>query len=263
MSEVTSGPPTGSTPLEPTVRRCAACGEPAMVCVSRYQRAATFGLLPLGPSGLSDVRAFVCQRCGDAFTVHPVPWLWIPGAVLGAGIGLLGVLAALVYAGDGAWFYAFGVGGLLIGTGFGLVGTVAWPIIARIRRPVVARAAVPEVHLREVHPPRRCACGREARCVKVEASRVNGIYVGTDHRYTCASCGASFEVESPLSAGVSVAGGLFLLWVAAILAPTRVAELQWKDLMELAVAGLGVGLLAKAVFSFAARIRHPTARRRT
>lgn len=260
MTSVVSG-----APLEPTVRRCAACGEAAMVCVSRYQRTASLGPIPLGTVGASDVRELVCQQCGDAFTLHPVPWLWVPGAVLGAGIGLLGVLCTLVYATDGDWFYAFGVGGLLVGVGFGLVGTVAWPVVARMRRPVVAGAVVPAVRLRDVHLARRCTCGKTARCVRVEASRINGIYVGTDFGYTCPDCSAGFQIESPLSAGVSVAGGLFLLWVAALLAPEpeRLADVTATDLIPLALVALGLGLLAKAVFSFAARIRHPTVRRQT
>lgn len=254
-------PETPAAPMEPTVRRCAACGEAAMVVVSRFQRTASLGPLPLGRVGPSEVRDFVCQRCGDAFTLHPVPWLWVPGAVMGAGIGLLGVLCALVYAGSGDWFYAFGVGGLLIGVGFGLVGAVAWPVAARIRRPVVPGAPVPNVRLREVHPARRCGCGKAATCARVEASRINGIYVGTDYGYACPGCGASFGIESPLSATVSVAGGLFLVWVAAVMAPERLADVTTKDLLPLALVAGGLGLLAKAVFSFAARIRHPTVRR--
>jgi len=182
-------------PAHPEVRRCARCGRPAMVCVREFGAMYFFGVVRRGPSGIRD---FVCQQCGRAVTLHPIPWLTLPLAVMGVPLALIGFALACSGVFTEEALVALVFGGILAAFGSVLVGAFTWPIGMLFRYPVVDGVPVPVIRYDEVNPPRRCRCGGEARCVTVTAHRTNFVYSGTGYGYACPTCGHEFQVDSPL-----------------------------------------------------------------
>jgi hypothetical protein len=83
------------------------------------------------------------------------------------------------------------------------------------RNPLVPNAPYPEIRYRgSVEASRHCgACRQIARPVSVTRHRTNGIPTGTEIRYICDGCGASFKCDSGAVFGciisvLMVAGGI-------------------------------------------------------
>ncbi|MCB9678116.1 MAG: hypothetical protein H6737_23650 [Alphaproteobacteria bacterium] len=250
---------------ESGIRRCARCGEPAVVVVRRWERRAVFGLVSTGRTGRLDLR---CQSCGAAVSIWDSP---VQRAMLGVAsvqAGLVGVFL-LVLAGEAVreglspWVaLGFAYVGALV-TGLSAFAShhfyTSWQ--APRRSPVVPIARVPAMRFPEPEPARRCTCGGLAPATAVKARAVTLVPAGVDTTHTCSSCQRSFTVPDDVSLGFfGVAGAILtpLLGVVAVHPPGEAALTDANTLFLLGVIGFFVllawGFLALGVRN---RSRHP------
>jgi hypothetical protein len=203
------------------VRRCARCGEAELICARAWTH-----------SGRADVitRDCVCQHCGARVRLHDP-----------ARIRALRLTAWLMI--------------------WALLPTPILLLMAQSRRrawernPLVPGAPYPAVRNVRPEPSRRCgACGQTARAVSITRHRTNGVPAGTDVRYLCDGCAASFEVKggmvfSLILAPLFLAGGIACLLLAT----------DWltRFLGGPLIAVIGLGLGGDSLRSLRAAVRNP------
>lgn len=128
---------------ETEVRRCAKCGEAAVLLATEWQH--TVGGTRINQS----TRDFRCHHCGAKFTLVPKV------------NSIIFIVMGLIMS-----FAIFPLGLSLWG----------WLALRRDRRnPVVPGAPPPRLRYRDGPPLRRCACGRDATTTKITRERINGI----------------------------------------------------------------------------------------
>ena len=200
------------------VRQCAACSQPAAVCIRDWQHTRW------GMQSGSSTRDSCCQACGHRFTL--VPKLYI-------GVwGFLAVLLSLAVVP----FFLFG--------GWALYR--AWPWF---RNPEVPGAPMPVIRFRAVEPLRTCAaCGGAAACRNVTRRSVNLIPTGTEYRYACTRCNKEFSLSNLYGTVFDLCGAAFLLLIGALLAAA---------LIGIPIALAGLVLMGMAFFRVIQRFRNP------
>ena len=208
------------------VRRCASCGQSALVSVRAWQHT-HFG-------AASNIVTYdcQCQSCGTRVTLQP------RARILG--------------------FYIAGV--LLLPTVIpGAI--VLWMAISRSRawkrNPVVPGAPMPAMRFQSGPGNRRCGCGGTATMKKVTRHTHNGIPTGTEYEYACGSCGKGFVIESFAGLFFSFLGASVLAAVSyAVIGHVEKPLSRWG--WGLGLALLALLLAAQASSRIAAYFRHPT-----
>jgi DNA-directed RNA polymerase subunit RPC12/RpoP len=207
------------------VRRCASCGNPALICVNAWQHSVN------GISSNMITRDCQCQACGATVTLHP-RWKIIP-----------------------LWIVA----GLLLPS---LIGSIV-PGIMAFRRgrawrknPIVPDAPMPRIRYRSGPGPRRCDCGDTLVLKNVTKNSHNGISTGIEYEYSCGKCGKNVTLESALGIIMSIFGSLLLGGVAAVVF-YNVQSVWWRWGGSIVLALLGVFLFWQAVTRTVGRWRYP------
>ena len=160
----------------PEIRRCARCGEPALICIRDW------GHVIAGIQTPARTLELACQRCGAKVTLQPRSK--IRAARILAYVMIPAVIPALIF--------------------FARARRMArpWtenPVVAGVGEPA-RRAAdgtlVAVVGERPRGPAaRKCQCGAAAPCVKISQRRLWDRPVGTRHTHACTACGRSFVVQ--------------------------------------------------------------------
>ncbi|MBX7113051.1 MAG: hypothetical protein K1X64_01860 [Myxococcaceae bacterium] len=171
------------TAFAPEVRRCAKCGEEA-VLLSMEWRHTVWGT----PTNQT-TRDFRCHACGAQFTLvprsHAIIFM-VMGVIMGCAIFPLG---------------------------FSLWG---WLALRRDKmNPVVPGAPPPRLRYRDGPPLRLCTCGQNAVTTKITRERINGLPAGTEYIYQCGSCQQQFTVVSFWRHCAMAFSALVLLAIAA------------------------------------------------
>lgn len=250
------------------VRRCAACGEPAMVAVRVWGTRRMLGLVSTGETSRVDLR---CQACGAAVTFMPAPRVRaVVGSLIFGQLGAIGLFVMLGGVASVGETPALGLG--LLATGGCLAAVSALAVRTFVRpwwsersNPVVPGAPRPVVRYDAAEPARRCGCGEVAPVTEVIAHSTNFVPTGTDTTHACPACGARFTVSDDW-------GIAFNALVAAVFVPLAALAVEyppgsadgwdWGD--GLLVAGLVAAALGAVVMlglAIVARARHPVARR--
>ncbi len=208
------------------LRRCSACGAPALACVRDWQHHV------LGVPTASRTQEFACQRCGFRLTLHPrerikaarlAAWLLLPAIFPSI------ILFAHARRLERAW------------TDHPLVGFAPSP---------------PSLGLARV-----CLCGGRAPCVGLAQRRVQGVPVSTRARHACPRCGTSFEVTDGLGVATMAVAALALSAFGLLLVvyPPGSAVGAERSNRLFGVGVLALGALTWAVLTsrVRARARHP------
>ncbi|MDP2310029.1 MAG: hypothetical protein Q8P18_28685 [Pseudomonadota bacterium] len=197
--------------LNVEVRRCAACGAAASICVANFQETQLLGLVRTGRIAK---RSFVCQACGARFD-RPVGWGRVVLVCLSGGAGLGFVVIGLAYGlhSDPGGGPGLRLGGLACAgiAALQFPATVAWSLLPSwraARNPVVPGAPIPPLRFPLTVPLRRCTAGHPAPCVELTEHQSYGLYLGTSFTHQCPICEERFLVESRWSAVFGFVGGL-------------------------------------------------------
>lgn len=168
---------------ETEVRRCAKCGEAAVLLVTEWHH--TFW----GVSTQQSTRDFRCHGCGAKFSLVP------------RSRSIVFIVMGLI------------MGCAVFPLGFSIWG---WLELQREKKnPVVPGASLPRLRYRDGPPVRRCDCGHEAVITKVTKESINGLPTGIEYQYRCEQCQRGFIIDSPWGHCVAVFSSLCFLGVAA------------------------------------------------
>jgi hypothetical protein len=165
------------------VRRCAKCGESALICFQAWSN--SLNRMDMGAA----TRECRCQSCGTFVTLHD------PKAI--QNLKILG------------WVLVWTAVTPLISFSLTRSYRLAWE-----KNPLVPGALYPVIRYRSGPADRRCgACGQPAQLTKTTKHRLNGIPSGTTYAFACGACKNAFTTESAggiaqnLVLGLTFAGG--------------------------------------------------------
>ena len=236
----------------PVVRRCASCGEAAMVSARLWTETMLLGLVETGHVRRED---FVCQRCGAIFALRPTGKRLLFGAMFGLLMGCMGVLGLIggLIAGLAEGNFAGIVLGLvLLPLAAGGTRWILDPWVKLKRHPVVEGAPMPTIRFQLTEAPRRCSCGVPAPVTKVVKTGL-----GLEKTHTCPACRSEFTVDNALGSVFTTVVSAGVLALGGFLLTTAPGEGVFAWVVSGGLALLGVGGLLVAAVRLVNRLRHP------
>ena len=224
------------------VRRCAACGEPALTVVRDWQHVFAGIRTP------SRTFELACQACGTRVTLEPqtriravrvVAWLLVPAVFPSL------ILFARARRLARAW--------------------TDNPVVPGATEPAKISATGDRIVVRRDGPAdprdRTCRCGAPAPCVKILRKRMCGIPIGTCYDHTCTRCGQVFSMYDGAGVAFPVLAGLLLIAVGVFIVTnppgSAVGAGHQNQLFGVGLVVLGAMALLLTGVRIRARVNHP------